>query len=58
MSMLKKIESKYFKECNVVMLPTKDKTDIRYNSSLKLISKDISDYGEGRISFLYHKNTN
>lgn len=33
------------KEAKVHMLPTEDKTAIRYNSSLKIISKDISDYG-------------
>jgi hypothetical protein len=32
-------------EVKVVMLPTEDKTNIKYNSSLKLFSSEISNYG-------------
>lgn len=34
-----------WKDKNVVMLPTEDLTYIRHNSSLDIISNNISDYG-------------
>ena len=35
------------------MLPTEDKTNIRYNSSLKLYSSEISDYGVDNNDYIF-----